>query len=242
MERGVHFRSCEERMKMHIRAMNLRGQPLYLNVASSTNVMPGFVNLDNSPLLVFARFASWLMPLLRADRRRLVQRYRAALSAGSLVLHDCRRPLHFENGCVDHLLCSHFLEHVYPDEARDILADFLRVLKPGGTAHFVLPDLEVAVRGYLSSGSADRLMEELGLTQAKTPSRTRRLLEALGWEGLQHRWMYDRGSFSVMVKDVGFDLVDRPERCASEEWRRDDPGSFHVFARKGSSPLGATVG
>jgi SAM-dependent methyltransferase len=45
-------------------------------------------------------------------------------------------------GPFDVVLCSHSLEHVYPHEVPVALAEFYRVLKPGGRAVVLVPDLE----------------------------------------------------------------------------------------------------
>jgi protein O-GlcNAc transferase len=45
-------------------------------------------------------------------------------------------------GPYDALLCSHALEHLYPHEVPRALAEFYRVLKPGGLAIVLVPDLE----------------------------------------------------------------------------------------------------
>lgn len=45
-------------------------------------------------------------------------------------------------GPFDTVLCSHALEHLYPHEVHWALAEFYRVLKPGGTAVVLVPDLE----------------------------------------------------------------------------------------------------
>jgi SAM-dependent methyltransferase len=45
-------------------------------------------------------------------------------------------------GPYDVVFCSHALEHLYPHEVYQALTEFLRVLKPGGTAVIMVPDLE----------------------------------------------------------------------------------------------------
>lgn len=47
-----------------------------------------------------------------------------------------------EIGEFDALYCSHTVEHLYPHEVPKALAEFYRVLKPGGAAIIVVPDLE----------------------------------------------------------------------------------------------------
>lgn len=44
----------------------------------------------------------------------------------------------------DIVYCSHVLEHVYPHEVHKVVSEFHRVLKPGGKAIIIVPDLEDA--------------------------------------------------------------------------------------------------
>jgi SAM-dependent methyltransferase len=45
-------------------------------------------------------------------------------------------------GPYDAIHCSHALEHLYPHEVPKALAEFHRVLKPGGVAVIAVPDLQ----------------------------------------------------------------------------------------------------
>jgi len=47
-------------------------------------------------------------------------------------------------GEFDMVYCSHVLEHVYPHEVHKVVSEFHRVLKPGGKAIIIVPDLEDA--------------------------------------------------------------------------------------------------
>ncbi len=47
-----------------------------------------------------------------------------------------------EIGPFDAVYTTHTLEHLYPDEVAQALGEILRVLKPGGFAMIVVPDLE----------------------------------------------------------------------------------------------------
>lgn len=50
---------------------------------------------------------------------------------------------------VDAIWSSHNLEHVHTHEVKTALAEFHRVLRPGGVAHIQVPDLEVPARALL---------------------------------------------------------------------------------------------
>ncbi len=46
--------------------------------------------------------------------------------------------------------CSHMLEHLYRHEVPDVLAGFLRVLKPGGCADLAVPNMQALAAAWLN--------------------------------------------------------------------------------------------
>jgi predicted SAM-dependent methyltransferase len=221
---------------MNLDKLRNQQNKLWVNVASSYCVLPDFVNLDNSPFFRLLPVYPLLRPFLGQSKRDWFRQYRDARSQAAVVMHDCRKPLPFPDASVDHLLCSHFLEHVYPHQARAILADFHRALVPGGTAHLIVPNLRVYIDDYLAGTangeSADTLIDGLLLTSQHRPSLRNRLLEFFGYEGFKHRWMYDQQSFTKRVREVGFQ-VREDNSSPSAFFRRDDGAlSIHILAQK----------
>ncbi len=213
---------------------NSRGQ-LWLNVGSAQYVLEDFVNLDNSAYLTLAPFAPLLNPLLKPGHKEIVEGYRRAKAKAHLIRHDCRKPLKFPDASADHILCSHFLEHVYPAEADKILEDFHRVLKTGGTLHLIVPNLETMIRNYLkrqASGAADALLSDTDLSHENPPTFRYRVLEFLGYQGMQHRWMYDKASLTRKLMNGGFQPLPVND-CPSSAVRADDgDDSLHIVAGK----------
>jgi len=208
---------------------------IWLNVASSTYVLPGFINLDNHLFLKF----KWLLPLVKVfspSHVKLANEYSRALSKANLQQHDCRKKLKFGDNTVDHVLCSHFLEHVYLEETKTILSDFNRVLKPGGTLHIIVPDLNHIVGQYLertNSGDAkagDNFIVDSLLSRTTRGSLRYRLMELHGGFGLQHRWMYDRASMAYHIINTGFKIDDSLD-VPSDAFRKNDD-SVHIRAIK----------
>lgn len=62
---------------------------------------------------------------------------------------DVRRGLPFAADMFDACYCSHMLEHVTRDQAKVIVGEAHRVLRNGGIARFVVPDMEQIARLYL---------------------------------------------------------------------------------------------
>lgn len=222
-------------MERILRVAANRAGEVWLNVGSGAYPVPGFINLDNHPYLLAAPLYPLLRGLFRGRRGKGVAAYYEATKAGVFARYDCRKPLRFATPMVNHVLCSHFLEHVYPDEAVQIVQGFAHALKPGGTVHIIVPDLEVLARHYVAKPddptAADRFLDETVLSSPHSPSWRYRVMELLGFEGLQHRWMYDRRSLTRLVEAAGLVVLARNE-TPSAHVRADEAESLHVVAMK----------
>lgn len=60
-----------------------------------------------------------------------------------------KNPLPLADGCAEELHAMHAIEHVYAWEAVHLLAEWRRLLKPGGLLVLELPNLEAAARNLL---------------------------------------------------------------------------------------------
>lgn len=58
---------------------------------------------------------------------------------GQDFVWDLRRGLPFEDNSVDAIRASHFFEHLTPGDAKRLLNECWRVLKPSGQIHIVVP-------------------------------------------------------------------------------------------------------
>ncbi len=214
---------------------NSKGE-IWLNVASSTGVLEEFVNLDNHiflhTLYLYPRFKSIIPRKYWEHYDQFIQARNKAL----LIRHDCRKPLFFPDNSADHILCSHFLEHVFPDEMETIIKDFYRVLKVGGTLHVIVPDLQLLAKQYLLKSSqgepcaADEFIKNSILSKNTRGSFKFRLLEFLGGFGLQHHWMYDYSSMATKLQNIGFSIM-KANETPSKQYRIND-GSVHVVVVK----------
>lgn len=212
-----------------------QNQAIWLNVASGYCVLEKFINLDNDIFYRLASFYPLIKPLLSKEHRRTVEEYKAAKKSTPFLKCDCRKPLPFSDGSVGHILCSHFLEHVYSEQATRILCDFKRVLKNDGTLHIILPDLNILIDQYIASkateNAADIFVGKILMSSQNRPSFRFRLFEFFRFEGLKHRWMYTFDSMALKLKECGFELIDSTI-IPSAHVRINDGESVHLFARK----------
>lgn len=210
-------------------------KPLYVNVASSIYVLENFVNLDNSLFLRLLPLYPALRPVLKPGHVEWFSKYKEAQAKATLVRHDCRKPLPFAPNTVDHILCSHFLEHVYFNQAQTIVSDFYKALKPGGTLHMIVPDLAIFMKQYAENASGEdaafTFLTNTLLTHPRQPSARFRFLEFLGGFGLQHRWMYDHHSMKALLESQRFIILDT-NQTVTADYRKGDGVSLHFAAQK----------
>ncbi|HEY0080441.1 MAG TPA: methyltransferase domain-containing protein [Pyrinomonadaceae bacterium] len=130
--------------------------------------------------------------------------------------------LPFADASVEYLYISHVLEHMYKEEARDLLAESRRVLAPAGVVRVVVPDLEKCLRAY-AAGDADFFE-----TRRKFWPRSSRLsttpLEFIlknAGAGIKpgrfwgHKHGYDFQTLAHDLRRAGFTRVERSEYMKS---------------------------
>jgi SAM-dependent methyltransferase len=94
-------------------------KPVLINIGCGRVWHPDWINLDHRP------------------------------TAPEIRPFDIRKPLPFGEGVADAVYASHVLEHLERDEARRLLRNCRRILRPGGLLRVVVPDLEDLCRFYL---------------------------------------------------------------------------------------------
>jgi len=209
---------------------------IWLNIASSSKILDGYMNFDNHialNLLGFYSFLKWSVP---GKYKFFFEEYIQARQKGTIIRHNCKKRLPLPDESADHILCSHFLEHIYPCEAEAVLRDFYRVLKKNGTIHIIVPNLEYLIKCYHENkkkkivSAADEFVKSTLLAMEKKTSLKFRMLEMHGGFGLQHHWIYDCSSMAVRIRDAGFEILEKNE-TPSKDYRHNDC-SLHIAAAK----------
>lgn len=68
------------------------------------------------------------------------------------IVCDARKLNSLESGQFDAVYCSHNLEHYYRHDVKEVLAGFLHVLKDGGFAQILVPDVHAVMRVSIERG------------------------------------------------------------------------------------------
>jgi ubiquinone/menaquinone biosynthesis C-methylase UbiE len=194
--------------------------PIRLNLGCGLQAPPGWVNVDGSWNARLAKFPA-LRKLLAAAG--LVARDKADIPwSASIYIHDVRKPLPFANNSASVVFASHVLEHLYHDEAQQLLSESFRVLRSGGIVRIIVPDLETIIQEYngqqpfgapspqdLAKPAADRLNERLLMRSSISPRRTLYWLYDSWNDFHSHKWMYDVTSLTNLMRSAGFANLQR---------------------------------
>lgn len=161
-------------------------RPVRLNLGCGDKILPDYVNVD----VVESRKG------MKPD-----------------VLCDLHQLTPFDNAFADEILSVHVVEHFWRWEVRDILKEWVRVLKPGGRMVLECPNLESACRHFL---------ENTELHSREDQNGQRSMWVFYGdpaWKDpyMIHRWGYTPDSLARLMQEVG--LVDVKQEAAQFKLR-----------------------
>jgi len=191
-----------------------------LHLGCGLHAPDGWINIDGS--FTF-RVAKW--PVLRALVAKLSPR--SALNGRvprNILIHDVRKPLPMADHSVSAIYSSNMLEHLYLNDARRLLKECHRVLKPSGVLRIVVPDLAVIIRAYCMGQSgeentpADLLNKQLGMYGFE-PVKHPLLRLYYNLRNSDHKFLYDEGALTHYFNEAGFSDV---SRCTMFESRIPD--------------------
>ncbi len=198
-----------------------------LNLGCGPNAPAGWLNVDGSWNAWFAhhphlRKILETVGLINATNQGAQWKVKP-------VVHDLRKPLPFKDNTFSAVYASHVLEHLYLVEARQLLAECRRVVKPGGVIRIVVPDLHSMVVDYLRGESgdncpspgkisaADQLNDKLGFRKPDPPGGSAVFKFYAIWKDFHsHKWMYDSESLIHYVELAGIREVSEKGFRASD--------------------------
>lgn len=120
----------------------------------------------------------------------------------------------FPDDSAELIYCSHALEYFDREQATNVLAEWRRVLKPGGVLRLAVPDFPALVRVYQQTGDLKKILGPLyGRMEITTDA---------GQLVLYHRTTYDELTLRALLESAGFVQAERWDWRQTEHAMIDD--------------------
>lgn len=124
-----------------------------------------------------------------------------------VIQWDLTQPIPAASDSFDYVYSEHFIEHIGLDEARALVRECQRLLKPGGTLRLSTPNLEKLVDEYRSGR-----LSEWDDMRWKPQTSCQLLNEGMRLWG--HQFVYDLPELLALLRASGFSHIERME------WRK----------------------
>lgn len=181
-----------------------------INLGCGLAVARGWTNIDASLNALVASWPKWIHKLLYrlsgSNRYYSLEQYCDLLENHVFIHHDLSNSIPLKDGTADFVYSSHFLEHLFKQDALRLLKESHRVLKSGGIVRVCVPDLAYAVSLYVN-GEREKMLENYFFVEDKDSFLAR------------HKYMYDFELLKLLLEEAGFSQV---VRCAYQEGQTPD--------------------
>lgn len=121
----------------------------------------------------------------------------------------------FADASVDVIYSSHTLEHLTYEEARFVLQECNRVLKPGGIIRIVVPDFEQLVNSYLNNKeqqpaiAAKKFLSDSLYFEIPIPGSLAGMIKFYFTRKNNHHFLYDEAGLQYQLENAGFHDIRR---------------------------------
>lgn len=182
---------------------------LFYNKPPQKNTIKNLLNLGCGPI----RFDSWV----NADLYSGIKPWKKYPHRPDWMI-DLRYPLNCDSNFWDGIFAEHVLEHLYPDQVKNLLTELHRTMKPGAWIRITVPDLKKYVDYYNGNNVNKEFTDRWQTGCEAIRALTQNWLHFSLWDTeLMCLFLEDAGF--VNVKEVSFMkgtepilLKDHPER------------------------------
>jgi predicted SAM-dependent methyltransferase len=123
------------------------------------------------------------------------------------VYMDVKRMRQLRTGSFSAVLCEHMIEHVSKPTGLLICREIYRVLKPGGVARFVTPDIQRMCAIVAGPTEKERRYVELIREYLRRPDLSYNDTVNIMFRNYGHEYIYGREELRLLLLDAGFTTI-----------------------------------
>jgi len=120
-----------------------------MNLGCGLDVLPQWIGVDGGVFVLYKRVPHAILrrafPTLNMSEVYTYEEYVKKLNSVNVLHHDLKYGIPFKSNTVPNIYSSHLLEHFSIEEAKRLLSECFRVLRPGGAIRIAVPSLEQEV-------------------------------------------------------------------------------------------------
>jgi predicted SAM-dependent methyltransferase len=148
------------------------------------------------------------------------------------LILDITKPLPFPDNSVDKIYSSHVLEHfTYPNPLSRILAESVRILKPGGIFSVAVPNARLYIEAYLNP-QGFRLERYCRFDTGLTYKAKIDYINCIAYMAGHHKHMFDEENLPMVLKGAGFGDVKLRDFDPSLDLEARREGTIYAEAQK----------
>jgi len=166
-------------------------QGLKVHIGAGDDIRLGWVNID-----LALRIPPQIDPAAHPDTL--------------FINYDLRRGLPLATGSCDYIYSSHFLEHLEFADARALMRDCHRALRPGGTFRAGLPNMKATFRAYLDGDESYFDLVNIREARPDIAPGGEMLVDYVNYgvyQGGEHKCIYDEEKAVQLLEEIGFATV-----------------------------------
>lgn len=138
---SIKILSKYKRNRKVIPCPDFRDGLVKVNLGCGLRVHSGWLNIDGSLNALVASWPNWMHRLVYrfsgSRNHYSLDEYCGILESHSFLYHDLSIGIPVRDSSVDFIYSSHFFEHLFKDDAENLLRSCANALKPGG--QYVFP-------------------------------------------------------------------------------------------------------
>ena len=116
-----------------------------INLGCGLSSPPNWLGIDAGVFLLLRKvprpIAGSVWKLFNVSNQSTFECFVRTISSMSIIHHDLVRGIPFGANTIPAIYSSHFLEHLFRDEATELIGECYRVLQPGGIIRICVPSL-----------------------------------------------------------------------------------------------------
>lgn len=121
--------------------------------------------------------------------------------------HDLRRGIPYPDNSVDLIRASHLIEHLTLEEAKGLLCEMFRVLKPNGLARITTPDLNIIIKHYYNRDMGFFNAVEQPAEYIQAPTMGEKFSRLLFSGDYQHKAIFTYEMIKNFLEQAGFTKI-----------------------------------